>query len=171
MPALAEWPADAVRRDAYAFVNVQPIGVTYDTDKASAGMFEDWRFLVDPALKGEIYLVDPANVPNWLAHMRLLEETYGDDFLAKLGKQNPTVVDSSVPGTQQVAAGSGTLVYPGLLSVSNPLSDEGATVETVFPTPTSGVEQYAGLSAEAYEPQRRKSLPRLPAHGGVRRAS
>ena len=61
-------------------------------------------------------------------------------------------MDSAVPGAQQVAAGSGTLVYPSLLSVSTPLSSQGATVDTVFPSPTTGVEQYAAVSSQAPQP-------------------
>ena len=151
-PSIADWPADGIHEDSYALVNIQPIGVTFDTAKAEASDFEDWSFLTDPALKDQIYLVDPTNVPAWLANMQLLDETYGPDFLPGLAAQNPKIVDSAVPGAQQVAAGSGTLVYPSLLSVSNPLSSEGATVDTVFPTPTTGVEQYAAVSSQAPEP-------------------
>lgn len=152
VPALADWPEDALREDAYALVNIQPIGVTIDTTKADPEDFETWEGLLDPSLKGEIYLVNPANVPNWLAHMQMMRDAYGDDFLAALAAQEPTMVDSSVPGAQQLAAGAGTVVYPSLLSVSNPLKAAGATVETVFPTPTTGVEQYAGVSTLSPHP-------------------
>ena len=151
-PSIEEWPEDGIHDDAYVLVNIQPIGVTFDTTKAEAADFEDWTFLTDPSLKGQIYLVDPTNVPAWLANMKLLSETYGPEFLPGLASQEPKIVDSAVPGAQQVAAGSGTLVYPSLLSVSNPLSSEGATVETVFPSPTTGVEQYAAVSSRAPQP-------------------
>jgi iron(III) transport system substrate-binding protein len=152
LPALADWPEDAFREDAYALVNIQPIGVTIDTTKADPEDYDTWEALLDPSLKGQIYLVNPANVPNWLAHMQLLRDTYGDEFLTDLAAQEPKYVDSSVPGAQQVAAGAGTAVYPSLLSVSNPLKSQGATVDTVFPTPTSGVEQYAGISTGSPHP-------------------
>jgi iron(III) transport system substrate-binding protein len=148
-PSLEKWPAAAVRESSYALVNIQPIGVTFDTKKAKAADFATWQGLLAPALKGQVYLVNPANVPSWLAHMNLLRKTYGDGFLARLAAQKPKLVDSSVPGVQQVAAGSGTLVYPSLLSVSKPLADKGATVQTVFPSPTTGVEQFAAVSSSA----------------------
>jgi iron(III) transport system substrate-binding protein len=151
-PALADWPADGVNDDAYVLVNIQPIGVTYDTTKADASEFEDWDFLNDPAYRDQVYLVDPTNIPAWLANMQLLEKTYGADFLSGIADLNPKVVDSAVPGAQQVAAGSGTLVYPSLLTVSLPLSSQGATVDTAFPQPTTGVEQYAAVSAKAPQP-------------------
>ncbi len=151
-PSIADWPEDGVHDDAYVLVNIQPIGVTYDTTKAEAADFEDWGFLNDPAFKDQIYLVDPTNIPAWLANMQLLEKTYGEDFLPGLAAQNPKIVDSAVPGAQQVAAGSGTLVYPSLLTVSLPLSSQGASVDTAFPTPTTGVEQYAAVSSKAPDP-------------------
>jgi iron(III) transport system substrate-binding protein len=152
VPALADWPEEALREDAYALVNIQPIGVTIDTNKADPEDFQTWEQLLDPSLKGQLYLVNPANVPNWLAHMQMMSDTYGEDFLSSLAAQEPTLVDSSVPGAQQLAAGAGTVVYPSLLSVSNPLKAQGASVETVFPTPTTGVEQYAGISTRAPHP-------------------
>ena len=152
VPALTDWPEDALREDAYALVNIQPIGVTIDTNKADPEDFETWEQLLDPSLKGQLYLVNPANVPNWLAHMQMMSDTYGEDFLPGLAAQDPTLVDSAVPGAQQLAAGAGTVVYPSLLSVSNPLKAQGASVETVFPTPTTGVEQYAGISTRAPHP-------------------
>ncbi|TDO48704.1 iron(III) transport system substrate-binding protein [Kribbella sp. VKM Ac-2527] len=151
-PALETWPDTALRENSYALVNIQPIGVTIDTKKAKAADFGSWEGLLAPSLKGQVYLVNPANVPSWLAHMNLLRKTYGDGFLAKLAAQSPKLVDSSVPGVQQVAAGSGTLVYPSLLSVSRPLSAKGASVETVFPSPTTGVEQFAAVSSAAPHP-------------------
>ncbi|WP_156753640.1 ABC transporter substrate-binding protein [Actinokineospora pegani] len=152
-PALDAWPADYTKQNAYALVNIQPIGVSVDTTKVDVDKLKaSWEHLLDPAFRGQMYLVNPTNVPNWLAHMNLLRSTYGDDFLKRLGEQQPKLVDSSVPGTQQVAAGAGALVYPGLFSVSKPLSDKGATLDTVFPSPTSGVEQYAAISKGAPHP-------------------
>ena len=153
IPALATWPKDAFREDSYALVNIQPIGISIhsekiDKDKVAAS----WEILLDPAYKGQIYLVNPTNVPNWLSHMKLMRDTYGPEFLKKLADQKPKVVDSAVPGIQQLAAGSGVMVYPGLLSVTNPLSSKGAPVTTVFPSPTTGVEQYAAVSNKAPHP-------------------
>jgi iron(III) transport system substrate-binding protein len=157
-PALDGWPEGGVREGSYALVNIQPIGVTIDTKKAKAADFSTWQGLLAPGLKGQIYLVNPANVPSWLAHLNLMRTTYGDAFLTKLAAQKPTLVDSSVPGVQQVAAGSGTVVYPSLLSVSKPLSAKGASVETVFPSPTTGVEQFAAVSTAAPHPNAARLL-------------
>jgi iron(III) transport system substrate-binding protein len=151
-PALADWPKSGVHDDSYVLVNIQPIGVSFNTDKATADQFKDWTFLKDPALRGQLYLVDPTNVPAWMANMDLLRKTYGDEFLKAIRAQKPKIVDSAVPGAQQVAAGSGILVYPSLLSVSLPLTSQGAKMDTVFPSPTTGVEQYTAISDKAPQP-------------------
>lgn len=153
MPNLAGWPGDYLVDNQYALINIQPIGVTINTGMVDESEFtKSWEFLVDPKYQGQFQAVDPKGIPAWVAHMLLLKQTYGDDFLTKLGAQQPKWVDSSVPGAQQVAAGGGSFVYPSLLSVSNPLSDKGAPVKTVFPSPTTGVEQFAGISSKAPNP-------------------
>ncbi|MFV2178074.1 ABC transporter substrate-binding protein [Actinomadura sp. LOL_016] len=153
-PSLQPWPTSAVRENAYALVNIQPVGVTINTKVVNEQELrkQSWKYLLNPSLKDRIYLVDPENVQTWLAHMKLLRDTYGGDFLRQLGRQQPKIVDSAVPGGQQLAAGSGALVYPGLLSVSNPLQAKGAPLKTVFLNPTTGVPQYAALSSRAPHP-------------------
>jgi iron(III) transport system substrate-binding protein len=151
-PNLAGWPKTGVHDGSYVLVNIQPIGVSFSTTKATAAQFKDWRFLTDPSLKNQLYLTDPRKVSAWLASMKLLADTYGDDFLKRIAAQKPKLVDSSVPGAQQLAAGSGTAVYPSLLTVSLPLSSRGSKIDTVFPSPTTGVEQYAAVSAKAPDP-------------------
>jgi iron(III) transport system substrate-binding protein len=150
--SLASWPKTGVHDNSWVLVNIQPVGLSFNTGKATAAEMSDWKALIDPKYKGQIYLVDPSNVPTWLATMRLLRQTYGDDYLKALLAQQPKFVDSSVPGAQQVAAGAGTIVFPSLLSVSNPLKTQGAPIDTVFPSPTTGVEQYAAVTAKAARP-------------------
>ena len=62
-PSLDGWPQTGVREGSYALVNIQPIGVTIDTKKAKAADFSTWQGLLAPSLKGQLYLVNPANVP------------------------------------------------------------------------------------------------------------
>jgi iron(III) transport system substrate-binding protein len=152
VPSLATWPKDDVHSNSYVLVNIQPIGLSYHTGKITPDKAGNWQVLLDPTYKGQVYLVNPANVPNWLALLRVLQQTYGDNYLKGLAGQAPKFVDSSVPGAQQVAAGAGAIVFPSLLSVSSPLKTQGAPIDTVFPSPTTGVEQYAAVTAKAPRP-------------------
>jgi iron(III) transport system substrate-binding protein len=152
VPALGDWPSDYLSEDAYALVNIQPAGITYNTDKVSEDQVDTWEELLDPSLKGEIFYCDPEIVPTWLAMLKTLREELGEDYVAKLGEQELEFVDSLVPGAQTLAAGSGSVLIPSLASVSKPLTDEGAPLATVFPTPTTGVEQFAGVLDDAPHP-------------------
>lgn len=153
---LGALPAAAVHDSAYVLTGTQPIGISYDTDKVSSSKVKTWQGLLSSSLKGQLYLVDPTNVPSWLAELDLLREKYGDSFIKQLAAMNPNWVDSSVPGVQQVAAGAGQAVFPSLLSVSNPLKTQGASIDTVFPSPTTGVEQYTAASSTAAHPNAAK---------------
>ncbi len=152
LPSLAALDPKYILSSSYVLTGIQPIGISYDTSKLKASQLATWQDLLSPSLKGQIYLVDPTNVPSWLAELDLLRKTYGDSYLKSLAANNPQFVDSSVPGAQQVAAGSGQVVFPSLLSVSNPLKVKGATIDTVFPSPTTGVEQYTAISSTAPHP-------------------
>jgi iron(III) transport system substrate-binding protein len=152
VPNLGEWPEDAIREDAYALVNIQPIGVSFQTSAQSADDYASWDSLLADDLAGELYLVDPANVPAWLAMYALLREELGDEYLEQLGAQDPRIVESAPPGVQGMAAGSGAATFPSLLSLTVPLAADGAAVDTAFPSPTTGVEQYAAVNSGAAHP-------------------
>jgi iron(III) transport system substrate-binding protein len=152
LTALSAVPAADIHDSAYVLTGTQPIGISYNTSKLKASQVDSWQDLLSPALKGQLYVVNPTNVPSWLAMMDLLRQKYGPSFLKQLAATDPRFVDSSVPGAQQVAAGSGLAVFPSLLSVSDPLQAQGASIGTVFPSPTTGVEQYTAVSSTAVHP-------------------
>jgi iron(III) transport system substrate-binding protein len=156
LPSLAALDPKYILSSSFVLTGLQPIGISYDTSKLKASQLATWQDLLSPSLKGQIYLVDPTNVPSWLAEMDLLRKTYGDSYLKSLAANGPQFVDSSVPGAQQVAAGSGQVVFPSLLSVSNPLKAKGATIDTVFPSPTTGVEEDTAISSTAPHPSAAK---------------
>ncbi|MFR9806062.1 hypothetical protein ACL02T_27805 [Pseudonocardia sp. RS010] len=80
------------------------------------------------------------------------------DFLERLVAQQPTVVDSMVPGTQQLAAGEAALALPDVLSVTKPLADKGAPIDFVVPEPTTGVEFATMISAGSASPNAARLL-------------
>jgi len=152
LPSLSAVPAADIHDSAYVLTGTQPIGISYNSSKLKASQVDSWQDLLSPALKGQLYVVNPANIPSWLAIMDLLRQKFGASFLKELAASQPHFVDSSVPGAQDVAAGSGLAVFPSLLSVSAPLQAKGATISTVFPSPTTGVEQYTAVSSTAIHP-------------------
>lgn len=149
---MADWPEEALYKDAYFLVNSQPIGVAYNTDKLSASDVESWEDLLDPKLKGEIDTADPQSFLSWTELLRLLKEEYGEEFLEGLADNDIKKVDSAIPGTQQVAAGESLATFPSLPSVVNPLQESGAPVELAYLAPTTGVEQYTAVAEGSPHP-------------------
>lgn len=149
---MADWPEEALHKDAYFLVNSQPIGVAYNTDKLSASDVESWEDLLDPKLKGEIDTADPQSFLSWTELLRILKEEYGEEFLEGLADNDIKKVDSAIPGTQQVAAGESLATFPSLPSVVNPLQESGAPVELAYLAPTTGVEQYTAVAESSPHP-------------------
>lgn len=148
VPALADWPEEFWSdTGAYGEVSIQPQGFLYNTTLVDEGEApETWEDIVDPQWQDQIQLVDPRGVPGWLATMKLLADEYGDDFLREFGELNPVLVDSAVPGAQNIAAGERAIGLPNLSSIVQPLADQGAPVEFVIPDTTIGTVQTAGVS-------------------------
>jgi iron(III) transport system substrate-binding protein len=150
VPELENWPSEYFYEDTFALINVQPMGIAYNTE-TSAVQPQAWTDLTDPQLKGRILMGDTA-INAYLGHYLQLAELYGWDFLEALGAQEPRVVDSMVPGTQSMAAGEADVTVPSLKAVVQPLIDSGAPLEFVIPEDTTGVSQYGGVVAEAAHP-------------------
>lgn len=145
IPALATWPEKFVLPTRVT-VGIQPAGISYNTDLVSEkDVPADWKDLLDPQYAdGKIMLADPSKVPTWLALADLWRETYGDEFLQNLASQDFVLVDSVVPGTQQLAAGEVSLLVPNVgTSIA---SLEGAPIALVIPEPGIGVEFLSALS-------------------------
>lgn len=148
--SIADYPSDYVYDDTYALINVQPLGIAYNTDTSEVTP-EDWADLDDPALQGRLMIGDP-EITAYLQQYHVLKQDLGDDFIGSLGSLDPQVVESLVPGSQQMAAGEADVVIPALTAVVQPLIDSGAPVAMVIPDDTTGVNQYAGVVEGAAHP-------------------
>jgi iron(III) transport system substrate-binding protein len=78
-----------------------------------------------------------------------MREEYGDDFLEAVAANEPRWYNSAVPATQGVAAGEGSLGFPGVSAIVTSLQGSGAPVDSAVLTPTTGPEIALGLSAES----------------------
>lgn len=155
VPELPEWPDEYYSFDAVARISLIPAAITTNTTKIpEADAPATVQDLLDPALRGQIVLVDPRSTPGWMALMNLLRQEYGDDFLRGLAAQQVAFADSSVPATQQVAAGERAVVFPTITSVADPLVEQGAPLTTNVITEgvTTGIEQFVAISECAASP-------------------
>jgi iron(III) transport system substrate-binding protein len=110
-----------------------------------------WRSLLDPKYKGRLLLIEPrigAGPAQWYM---LMQQTYGDEFLRRLGL-SAQFVASVVPGLQQVAAGAKGIYAPAVHLVTDSLLAKGAPIAEIFPEPTVATENYMSIIAKAPHP-------------------
>lgn len=135
-PELADY-GDDFFHDGAVTAGINVFGIGYNTTTV-ADPPTGWEDVLDPAYKGKIVFGDPRNVPGYVALATVLMDEYGDDYLTKLAAQDLTVVDSMVPGIQQVGAGEGDLGMPAVLTTLQPVKDKGAPLDMVIPDTTTG---------------------------------
>lgn len=152
MPELETFPSEYMLDDYGLLAGTTVWNIVYNTNLITEEPENSWEFLIDPANKDNIFLTDPRNLPSFMALISLWQEEYGDEFLEKLKDQNITWVDSSVPGTQQVAAGQKGMLVPGGNSYIRPLQDEEAPIDSVTPDLTVGNESYGVVTVAGKSP-------------------
>lgn len=157
LPALAGLPPRWFDHGA-ATSTVSLLGISYSKPRVGSDPPRTWTDLLNPKYKGQIVLGDPRSVPSYMALARIWQEKLGDDFLRKLAAQQPTVVPSVVPLTQQLAAGEVAIVVPNVLSVVTPLKQEGAQIDIAVPELTTGNEFVLLLSKGTASPNAARCL-------------
>lgn len=156
VPGLSRLPKRFVDRGV-ATTGIAVLGIAYNTTLVPQPP-RTWTDALSPQYRGRILLGDPRNVPSYLALDRILSERVAPTFLTSLAGQQPTLVDSMVPGTQQLAAGEAALALPNVLSVVNPVKDKGAPIDFVVPEPTTGNEFASMVSSGGTSPNAARLL-------------
>lgn len=135
-----------------AVVQIQPSGIAVNTEQAEDAI-KDWRDVLDPRWKGKVILVDPRTSAAYTPFWNLIIKHYGKDFLTRLRAQRPKLAAGSAPASQQLAAGEGAVVMPGVQSIIESLKKKGAPVDYVQPAASTGPEIVPGLAAKAQHPK------------------
>lgn len=130
---------------------ISVFGIAYNTNSVKTPPRE-WQDVTKPEFKGKIIFGDPRNVPSYVALGRVWLDSMGPSFLQGLEGQDLKVVDSMVPGIQQLAAGEGQLGVPGVATVIQPLLDKGAPLGFVVPDVTTGNEFQSMVAKGAGSP-------------------
>jgi iron(III) transport system substrate-binding protein len=117
-----------------------------------------WQDLIDPRYKGVLILGDPRTVPSYMALAHIWRQKLGDDFLKKLAAQQPVWVASVVSSTQQLAAGELPIVAPNVRTVVTPLKNDGAPIDFIEPSLTTGVEFVTAVSKTTESPNAARCL-------------
>ncbi|MGY6709419.1 MAG: ABC transporter substrate-binding protein [Rhizobiaceae bacterium] len=148
--SIESYPEQFVQ-EYYATAQLLPYGVTYNTTHVQTKP-ESWDVLIDPQYKGRIALVDPRAAFVNIIWYYSLQQTMGDDFLAKLRAQEPTFVQSGTQAVQMAVAGAVAIAGGTTENIVGPFRRDGAPVDLVFMDPTIAAGIYTGVSAEAPHP-------------------
>jgi iron(III) transport system substrate-binding protein len=130
VPEVANWPERFVKDSQYTTITTQPLAIAVNTSKvADADFPKTVADLADPRWKGQLLIADPRSTKAWLAAFNLLRTKYGDEVLRQIAA-NSSISESSVSGTQQVAAGEAEAVYPTIVPASQKIEASGAPLRT-----------------------------------------
>lgn len=152
LPAHAAFPA-SFKGPGYAIVGINPHTISYNTQMVKPSEIpKQWTDLLDPRWKDQIMSADLRVSPLLLDWAYLMKQTYGADFLKRLGAQNIRWVPSTVPGTQQLAAGEAAILAPNQRQVTFSVIQQGGPIEEETPAPHTGHESHIGISAKAPHP-------------------
>lgn len=157
LPALAAIE-DRFFDQGVGLAGIQLAGIMYNTEIVGEDGIQTWEDILKPELKGQIAIANPRTVPSNMAVYRILHEEYGDEFFAKLAAQEPAILDSVTPGTQQVAAGGLAIALPGAAAGMASLQDEGAPIGWAAPEPATGYEYVAVISEGSDSPNAARCL-------------
>jgi ABC-type Fe3+ transport system substrate-binding protein len=137
LPNLDSFPTDFYSQGETT-VSVLPLGIGYNTDLVSAAdVPKTWADVLSSKFSGKILYGDPRSVPTYMSLAYLLKQDVSPTFLKDLAAQNFTLVASVVPGTQTLAAGGASLIFPETQQLAKTLP--GAPIDVVIPTPTTGL--------------------------------
>lgn len=151
VPSVADFPTEDVK-GAAAQVLLVPWGIEYNTSAVTGQPPTNYTDLLNPKYDGKILITDPRGSAGIAGNVYYLSTAFGSDFLSKLGRLHPQVINSEVPGLQQIAAGGQTVLIGATDGADGDLVQSGAPLKYVTPDNTSGFAQYLSVSAKSPHP-------------------
>jgi iron(III) transport system substrate-binding protein len=157
VPNLATWPQQHIHGNYLTSLQGEQL-LAYNPNLIRGPLVpRSWDDVLKPEYKGRAMMLDPRSSPTYMSWALLMMETYGEQFLERLGQQEFVLVEGGTQGTQQVAAGAYLFVFPPSFAHANPLMKQGAPLDVVFPadnspTPAHGPEHYWALPSKSKNP-------------------
>jgi iron(III) transport system substrate-binding protein len=150
-------PSDWNPQQRYVLFSQSPETILYNTDLVDGNALPlTWGHLLDPKYKGQILMADPRNnqVSQGQTFLAIAEQ-YGDDWFRSFGKQKVRLTSNAPAATETVAAGGGSIAFPGLNMNLLPFVGTGAPIATIpaAPSPTSMLYFFSGLVETGPNPQ------------------
>lgn len=149
----SKWPAELLDKGVTNRIEVLLLNVAYNTNLVTGdNVPTTWEDFLKPFWKGKFAIGKPATVPAYLQQYQMLADQYGDSFLRKLKQQDPDIVQSTTPSIQSMAAGGLYAVLQSYITAVKPLQSEGAPIEMVALSPSTGIEHLMAASEGAKHP-------------------
>lgn len=136
---------------AVPVVSLIPTEAVINSDNVPEPL-ESWTDYASPEFNGRLMLAEPDSSPANAAFWSLMRDEFGDEFLEGIAANSPRWGAGAVPITQAVAAGETDLGHPGVAAIVTNLQSQGAPVELVALSPTTGPEAAVGVSASSPNP-------------------
>ena len=132
-------------------VSFPPMGMLVWNRQKVPGGLKSYADFLNPAYNGRLGTRGDMTAVN-AAFLEWLEQTFGADYLRKLGGQKPKFYPSVVPLTQAVAAGEVWMANISVPSIVKDLINQGAPIEYIIPAPTFAISWAAGAIANSKRP-------------------
>lgn len=135
-------------------------GWVYNTERVDAPPGPNWVDIADPKYDGEIIMQDPRTGGLTAGIVYWMYQAFGEQFLRDLGELNLRWVPSNVAGLDPLAAGEAMLVIPTNSNNPDPLIEQGAPLQFMFPADgnTSWFSHDLAISADARNPNAARLL-------------
>lgn len=155
LPAAEEnsWPKDSFDGCA-AITSTAFYQIWWNTEKLSESERpKNWEDLLDSKFAGKKMIINSPSITNsyvWM--MTVAMDGLGEDYLKKLGEQEPVWGESSEQAEQRVAAGEALVSLGGTKDGGQALIDKGLPIDGFTPDPCMGTERTAGIVTNAPHP-------------------
>lgn len=150
-----------------AIASIVQSAIGYNTDLVpAADAPQEWLDLLDPKLKGKVFMTDPRSSDTFIYWHLIAEqveksgEMRYDEFLTKLGDQIGRTYPSAIPLSEALGAGEAMVQIPAPPPVIVEAADRGAPVDYHIPSYTAGSQFAVGISRDGASP----NAARLFAH-------
>ncbi len=151
------FPKEGIFGDGVAVMtNIQPFVIAYNTDLvAEKDVPSSWEELFANAEPGEVAIPKWDATPLYVEFLEVLREAYGDDFLTSIANSGSVQYAGAVPIAQAVAAGENAygVSFPSFAYL---LKKDGAPIEFIAPSVTTGGQTYAAVPSAAPHPNAAK---------------
>ena len=147
---------DAAKRSGFWYaLRVALVGVAWNTDLVSdeeAKKLQTWDGIVDPVWKGRAAVVDPSAGGVAYLPWYIWLQSYGPEFLEKIGALKPRVISAIVPASASLASGDVAILLNASETGLLPLLDRSAPIKWSLPEPGIGPMTGQAIAAQAPHP-------------------